>query len=66
MDDEFHKLLVEATRYYNQGLRLKKPLVSNEQEIEKWLLHMEIYKLTQQLAALDEDYKGQIEVSFEL
>ena len=66
MDDEFQKLQVEATRHYQQGLRLKEPLTTNEQEIEKGLLHIEVQTLTKQLATLTEDYEGQIEMSFEL
>lgn len=66
MDDEFQKLQAEATQHYNQGQRLKEPLTANEQEMEKGLLHMEIRKLTQQLATLNESYDEQIEVSFEL
>lgn len=66
MDDEFQKLQVEATNHHNQGQRLKEPLTSNEQEVEKGLLHMEIRKLNKELATLNEGYTEQVETVFEL
>ena len=60
MDAEFHKLQVEATRHYKQGMRLKEPLTTNEHEIEKGLLHMEIQRLTRQVSTLKEDYEGKL------
>ena len=66
MDAEFHELQTEATNHYNQSLRLKEPLTTKEQEVEKGLLHIEIGKLKKELATLNENYDEQIEVSFEL
>lgn len=66
MDDEFQRLQVEVLQCYNQGPRLKEPLRANEKEVEKGLLHIEIKQLQHWLTQLNEDYKGQIEISFEL
>lgn len=66
MDEEFQKIQVEAIRHYNQGLRLKEPLTSDENAVEKGLLHSEVESLKQQLSNLNEDYRAQIEVDFDL
>ena len=66
MDDEFQNLQVEANRHYNQNLRLQEPLTANEHVVEKGLLHIEIKKLTKELATLNANYDDQIEVSFDL
>jgi hypothetical protein len=66
MDDEFQKLQTEATSHYKQGLKEKESLTENEHAVEKGLLRVEIRKLTEQIAALNENYDEQIEVSFDL
>lgn len=66
MDDKFQKMQEGASQHYNQGLRLKKPLTTNKDIVEKGLLHIEIKALKQQLTILNEDYEGHIEVSFNL
>ena len=66
MDDEFQNLQVEANQHYQQSLRLKEPLTTNEQEIEKGLLHIEIKRLTKELTHLKEGYAEQVEIVFEL
>lgn len=66
MDAEFHKIQQEATHQFNQNLREKEALTDNEHAVGKGLLQMEIRKLTDQLAALNENYDEQIEVSFDL
>lgn len=66
MDAEFHKMQEEALHHYNQGLRLKEPLTTSEEALEKSLMHIEIKTLKQKLATLNEEYDEQIELSFEL
>ena len=66
MDDEFQQLQVEANQQYNQNLRLKEPLTTNEHAVEKGLLHIEINKLKKELATLNEGYAEQVEMVFEL
>jgi hypothetical protein len=66
MDDEFQQLQVEADQHYNQNLRLKEPLTTNEHAVEKGLLHTEISKLKKELATLNEGYADQVEIVFEL
>jgi hypothetical protein len=66
MDAEFHKIQQEATHQFNQNLREKEALTDNEHAVGNGLLQMEIRKLTDQLAALNENYDEQIEVSFDL
>ena len=66
MDEEFHKIQIKALQQYNQGLRLKEALTTDENAVEKGLLHIEISTLKQQLRELNESYETQIEVSFDL
>ena len=66
MDDEFQELQVQANQHYNQGLRFKEPLTTNEHEVEKSLLHIEIRKLKKELTTLNEGYAEQVEMVFEL
>lgn len=66
MDEEFYRIQVEAIRHYNQGLRLKEPLISDENAVEKGLLHSKVETLKQQLFNLNKDYKAQIEIVFDL
>ena len=66
MDDEFQQLQVQANQHYNQSLRLKEPLTTNEHAVEKGLLHAEIRKLNKELATLNEGYAEQVEMVFEL
>ena len=66
MDDEFQKLQQEATYHFNQSSREKESLTENEHAVEKGLLHIEVRRLTKELATLNEGYEHQIEVAFEL
>ena len=66
MDEEFQKIQVEAIRHYNQGLRQKEPLTTDESAVERGLLHGEVETLKRQLATLNEDYEAQIEIAFDL
>ena len=66
MDDEFQKIQQEATLRFNQGLRERESLMENEHAIEKGLLHIEIRRLTKELANSNEGYENQIEIAFEL
>ena len=66
MDDEFQKLQVQADQQYNQNLRLKEPLTTNEHAVEKGLLHAEISKLKKEITTLNEGYAEQVEMVFEL
>ena len=66
MDAEFHKIQQEATQQFKQNLREKEALTDNEHAVGKSLLQIEIRKLTVQLAALNESYDEQIEMSFDL
>lgn len=66
MDESFQNLQVEASQHYNQGLRLKEPLTTNKKETEKGLFHIGIKQLKKKLSQVNEDYKGQIKISFKL
>ena len=66
MDSEFQKITQEATHQFNQGLKEKEALTENEHAVEKGLLHIEIRKLTKELATLNEGYAEQIEMVFQL
>ena len=66
MDNEFQNIQQETTRQFNQGLREKEFLTENEHVVEKRLLHIEIRRLTKELATSNEGYEHQLEVAFEL
>ena len=66
MDEEFQQLQVEANQQFNQNLRLKEPLTTNEHAVEKGLLHTQIKELKKELANLKEGYTDQVEMVFEL
>ena len=66
MDEEFQQLQVEANQHYNQNLRLKEPLTTNEHAVEKGLLHTQIKELKKELTTLNEGYADQVEMVFEL
>ena len=66
MDEAFQRLHVEASHHYNQSLRLKEPLTTDEKGVEKGLLHIEIKQLQKKLSQINEHYEGQIEITFEL
>ena len=66
MDEEFQRLQVEANQQFNQNLKLKEPLTTNEHVVEKGLLHTQIKELKKELATLNEGYADQVEMVFEL
>ena len=64
MDEEFHKIQVEAIRHYKQAQ--KEPLTTNENAVARGLLQGEVETLKRQLTTLNEEYEAQIEISFDL